>query len=56
MWAALWQLLVCLPEILRLITKLQEQSTDRKVKSDFKKISEAFDKGDSAALNDIFRK
>lgn len=59
MWSAIISLLKALPEILALIKTIQEQikkaNTERKVKDDLAKITEAFKNKDAAALNDIFK-
>lgn len=57
--AALAGLLQSLPEILKLIQTLNAQiaqaNTDRKVKDDFAKINEAFDKKDPSLLDHLFK-
>ena len=59
MWAGIWALLTCLPEILNLLKALGEQAKaadkDRKVKSDLEKISKAFKDKNADLLRDIFK-
>jgi len=59
MLKAILALLTALPEILRLINKLEEQhkkdGVNKRVKDDIKKINDAFASGDSSALDRIFR-
>lgn len=58
MFKALWALLLALPELLELIRAIQkanqEVKTDKKIKDDLRKISEAFKDKDAKKLNDVF--
>lgn len=51
-------LIVALPEIIRLVERIQKeierQQTDRKVADDIKAINAAFDAKDAKKLNEIF--
>ena len=51
-------LIVALPEIVRLVENIQkrldEKATKEKIKEDFEKINEAFEKQDPEILNRLF--
>lgn len=56
--SAIWQLILALPEVIRLIGELQrnieKQEADRKIKNDVKAIREAFANQDAEKLNAVF--
>lgn len=54
---AWWQLLLALPELIRLIGELErnikKQESDRKIKNDIKTIHDAFKEQDPEKLNNL---
>ena len=51
---AIIDLILALPEFLKLIKLIQKQSKERQMKEDVKKINKAFEDKDEKALRDIF--
>lgn len=49
-----WALITALPEVLKFIRVLQQQSREKRIKNDLKRISEAFKNKDEKAIQNIF--